>query len=240
MKFFKEISDFILPRNCSACFTLLPFDQSVLCNNCLSQFKYPSEELIVAEFNRKFAGENLIKDFSSAFIFETGQPIQNLVHGLKYSKRFGNGIELGKLTGKRLIEKIKLWDADFIIPIPLHSLKKAERGFNQAFFIAKGISKITGIKINTGIVKRVKFTETQTHLNSLERKLNISKAFIVKRKNVIQGKNIILVDDVITTGATISECGKVLKNNGAANLFALSAAIADFNSTSFQEHLNQE
>jgi ComF family protein len=240
MKLFKEISDFFLPRNCSACFVSLPSTQYVLCSNCYSQFKQPSKELIASEFKRKFASENIIKDFSTAFIFEADQPIQKIVHELKYNRRFGNGVTLGKMAGKVLIEKFNKWNADFIIPIPLHSVKKAERGFNQAFFIAKGISKVTAIRVKTGVVKRIKFTETQTHLNSIERKQNIRNAFLLKKKKIIEGKNIILVDDVITTGATISECGRVLKNNGATNIFAISAAIADFNSTSFQEHSNQE
>lgn len=240
MKLFKEISDFFLPRNCSACLVPLSSTQNVLCDNCCLQLKKPAKEIIASEFNRKFADDCIIKDFASAFIFEVDQPIQTLVHELKYNQRFGNGIELGKMAGNVLQEKINKWNVDFIIPVPLHSIKKADRGFNQAFFIAKGISNVTGIRVKTGVVKRTKFTETQTHLNSIERKKNISNAFLLKKKKVIEGKNIILVDDVITTGATIGECGRVLKNNGAANVFAMSAAIADFNSTSVQEHLSRE
>jgi ComF family protein len=240
MKLINEISDFFLPRNCSACETPLQINQNVICTDCRNKFILPSEELISAEYKRKFLNDSSIKDFCSAFIFEVDKPIQTLVHELKYQKRFGNGIVLGKLTANILEEKIKSWNADFIIPVPLHPIKKAERGFNQAYFIAKGISKVAGIKVKTGVIKRIKFTETQTHLNLIERKQNIRDAFIIKKKKVIKGKSIILIDDVVTTGATINECGKILKENGAANVYALSAAIADYNSTSFQARLNPE
>ena len=119
------------------------------------------------------------------------------------------------------------WNFDLIVPIPLHHLKKAERGYNQSFYIAKGVRKILNIKVSDRIVKRIKYTESQTTMNISEREENIYGAFKVKLKNSISGKNILLIDDVITTGATISECGKILLEAGANRIYAASIAIAD-------------
>ena len=91
----------------------------------------------------------------------------------------------------------------------------------------KSVGKNLDIALHTGIIKRKRFTQTQTKLTLEERKENISEAFSLRQKKIIKNKNIILVDDVITTGATITECGMLLKDHGAKNIYALSAAIAD-------------
>ena len=137
------------------------------------------------------------------------------------------GKYLGKVVANQLAEDINKWKADLILPIPLHSLRKTDRGFNQAEEIVKGLSRELGIKQNSRIIKRKRYTQTQTKLTLVERKQNIEDAFQLRRNNAIIDKNIILVDDVITTGATISECASLLLNGGAKNIYALSVAIAN-------------
>ena len=114
-----------------------------------------------------------------------------------------------------------------IIPIPLHQLKKAERGYNQAYYIAKGVGSKLKVRVSDRAVKRIKYTESQTTMNLNEREENISGAFKVRNQKAVRGKSILLLDDVITTGATISECGKKLLEAGAAKISAASIAIAD-------------
>jgi ComF family protein len=122
---------------------------------------------------------------------------------------------------------ISSWKPDYLVPVPLHTLKKAERGYNQSYYIAKGISKRTKIPIAKNIVRRIKHTQSQTNLTSEERKANIEGAFKISKNQVIKSSRIILVDDVITTGATISGCGSVLLSGGVEEIFALSAGIAE-------------
>jgi len=119
------------------------------------------------------------------------------------------------------------WEIDLIIPIPLHRLRKIDRGYNQSYYIAKGLSKYFNIPLSGKILFRSKFTKSQTTLNLKEREENISGAFNLKKHKTVSGKNILLVDDVITTGATTNECAKVLLEAGANNVYAISAAIAD-------------
>ena len=128
---------------------------------------------------------------------------------------------MGNKLGEHLGDTFS--DIDLIVPVPLHHLKKAERGYNQSYYIARGISKSTNIKIEENILKRIRFTQSQTKMNLEERRLNIENAFKVRK--IL--RNILIVDDVITTGATVNECGKVLKKAGANEVYAASVAIAD-------------
>jgi ComF family protein len=218
--------DFLIPRFCISCSNKLGKKEHLICNLCFSQIEIASEKRIKEEFNRKFSGDKCISDFCSAFVFHDESEIQKLIHSLKYEQNYHVGIFLGIKTGQILHDLIEQWRADLIVPVPLHHLRKAERGFNQSKEISKGLSKELGIKKNSMILKRNRFTQTQTKFTLTERKSNIAGAFSIKNNKKIQGKTIILVDDVITTGATTTECAKLLIENGAERVYALSVAIA--------------
>lgn len=185
------------------------------------------EQRLENEFYRKFSSTKIISGFISLFIFEKDKALQSLIHSFKYNKRFLNAKFLGSLVGNKLGEQIKDWNINLIIPVPLHHLKKAERGYNQSEFIVKGLSRKLGIPFTTKAIKRIRYTESQTTFNQVEREKNISNAFKIKNKNKIIDKNILIVDDVITTGSTIKECGKALLGSGAKSIYACSVAIAD-------------
>lgn len=224
--YLNHVFDLFLPQFCINCSAKVSIDEKFICSICYKKIELASVERIRNEFDRKFQTDRLISDFNSAYVFHNDSEIQNLIHALKYDQNYLLGIFLGKKISSLLSNKIMLWNADLIIPIPLHNLRKAERGYNQSLEITKGISRETGIRYSNSIMKRNKFTATQTKFTLSERKENISGAFSIKNKKKIIDKKIILVDDVITTGATISECAEVLKTNGAKEVFALSVAIA--------------
>lgn len=224
---FKQLIDFFLPRLCVSCFSKLNYNEQYLCNNCFEEIQKPDLIRLQHEYNRKFADENIISGFTSAFIFEKDKVLQHLIHSLKYNENFRIGIYLGRIVGQLCRDIIMGWNPELIVPVPLHHLKKAERGYNQSFYIAKGIGSTLNIKLSHSSIKRKRYTSTQTALSLIERKDNIKDAFKLKNTKSVEGKNVILVDDVITTGATVSECGKILLTEGAAKVFALSVAIAD-------------
>ena len=176
---------------------------------------------------RKFSSSGIISDFISLYVFEKDKELQHIIHSLKYNQKFLTGKFLGNILGKNLKQRITNWKIDYIIPVPLHHLKKAERGYNQSFYIAKGLGKELGILVAQNFIRRKRFTESQTTMNLKERQENIEGAFKVKRNLNLNGNNILLVDDVITTGSTIGECGRVLLNAGANKVYAVSVAIAD-------------
>ncbi len=201
--------------------------EEILCTTCFSRLTVAGEERLALEYKRKFAPENHIDDFLSAFLFDQNTPVQSVIHSLKYNGKFKIGIFLGKTAAQILSTKLQNWEADFIIPVPLFHSKKAERGYNQSFYIAKGLSLILNIPVKANLTKRIRYTETQTALSLEERKENMLNAFDLKKRKSIEGSKIILVDDVITTGSTVRECGKTLKRNGAVKVFAFSVAIAN-------------
>jgi ComF family protein len=219
--------DFILPRFCCSCNSKLPPTQDTMCSNCFSDIQKSTKDRLQREFDRKFSDKKFISEFYSPFVFEKDKELQHAIHGLKYDKKFAVGVFLGKVLASEIRTNHVNWKFDLIIPIPLHQLKKAERGYNQSFYIAKGVGKILRVKVSDRIVKRIKYTESQTTMNLNEREANILGAFKVKNKRMVSGKNILLLDDVITTGATISECGKILLEAGANKIYAASIAIAD-------------
>ena len=225
--FINSVLDLILPRFCCACKSKLSSNEDTMCKSCLSNIQKASKERLKREFERKFLNNNIVSDFFSPYVFEKDKELQHAIHSLKYENKFPIGIFLGKTLANKIKTDRSNWNIDLIIPIPLHQLKKAERGYNQSFYIAKGMGNILKITFSDRIVKRIKYTESQTTMTLNEREENISGAFRIRNKNAVKGKSILLVDDVITTGATISECGKILLEAGAKNIYASSVAIAD-------------
>ena len=227
MKSINGLFDFFIPRYCPSCKKKLELEENCICDECLSSIERADRSRLNLEYQRKFASTGFISGFTSLFVFEKDKALQLFIHSIKYNKRFLNAKYLGKLIGENLKEQIQNWSVDYILPVPLHSLRKADRGFNQSKYIALGIGNKLGIKVKSNLLKRTRYTETQTNLTLKEREENISMAFQAKQKRLIGGNTFLLVDDVITTGATTKECGKVLLANGAAKVFACSAAIAE-------------
>lgn len=226
-KGFSRCFDFILPRFCIHCSKALSGDESYTCSFCHADISMPPNGLIHSEFNRKFAHKKFITEFGSAYLFEKDGVLQSMIHSLKYNQNFQLGFYLGKLAAIELRPLLVRWNAELLMPVPLHRLKQAERGYNQSYYIAKGIASLHHLKVNMHLLKRIRFTQSQTSLNLDEREANIAGAFFCKNKKPIQGKKIILVDDVITTGSTINEAAGELIKSGADKVYAISAGIAD-------------
>ncbi len=219
--------DFILPRFCVHCTKKLNVDENFICSACYEDIKSPDSHILASEFRRKFDEKKLVSGFASAFIFEKDSAVQSIIHSLKYNQNFNIGIYCGKLAAIELQNELNSWNGDLIVPVPLHSLKKAERGYNQSLYIAKGISSVNNLPVFSKVLERIRFTKSQTTMNMEERQKNISGAFRCKKVKQISGRRIILVDDVITTGATTNEAASALLEAGAEKVFALSAAIAE-------------
>lgn len=222
-----SLLDFFFPNFCASCKTKITKTQNCICEDCLTKIQTASSERIEQEYIRKFLCNNIISKFQSAFVFEKDKELQSILHSLKYDGKFMVGKVLGELAANQVKLLLESWNADYVVPVPLHPLKKAERGYNQSEFICKGLSKVLKTPVRTDLLKRTRFTLSQTTLTFEERKANVNKAFVCQKRKRVEGKNIIIVDDVITTGATTAECGQVLLAAGAAKVYAFSIAIAD-------------
>lgn len=159
----------------------------------------------------------------SLFVFEKEGPFQAIVHALKYSGIQQLGTELGRRLGSALRDEGV--HADAVVPVPLHKRKLRERGFNQSLLIARGISGVLGIPVRADLVRRTRWTQTQTALSKEERKQNVEDAFECGEAD-LSGLRIIVVDDVITTGATLEAVANALRASKAEGVTAASAAIA--------------
>jgi len=219
------IFDFFLPRICPGCNKKLSIEEKPVCADCLSSILIADEDRLQAEYNRNFGSSKVISDFYAKYVFETDKTLQQIIHALKYKKQFKLGVFLGELIAEGI--KMKGWQIDLIVPIPIHHLKKAERGYNQSDYLAKGLSKSLNIPFSVNSIKRIKYTDSQTKLKMKERALNVSNAFKVGHAKKVSGKNILIVDDVCTTGATLLECGISLYKVGASSVYACSVAVAD-------------
>lgn len=225
--FITDLLDFFLPRFCPACKQKLLNTENVICDKCYNSIQLLDESKVHFKYDKRFNSKELISGFTSLYVYKKDKEIQEILHQFKYNKRYRIGIKLGAELARIRRHTITGYNIDLIIPVPLHNLKKAERGYNQSFYIAKGLSKELKINYAMGILKRKRYTESQTSKNISDRQSNVEDAFVVKHKKPVKGKNILLVDDVITTGATISECAKKLLNQGAKEVFAVSIAITD-------------
>lgn len=222
---FNNFLNFILPNTCLACDEPMDPGSSYLCKSCCGKLE-PYKETHPWQAEQIAGGT--IDDSFSVYWFREGTAIQPLFHALKYQKIKRAGIMLGEEIGKLAVSK-KLSDIDFIIPVPLHKAKLRDRTYNQSEFIAKGISNILKAEVINDAVIRSRFTPTQTRLNKAERKVNVKGAFSFNPKytDKLRGKNILLADDVITTGATILECASALRNAGCGKICICSAAYAE-------------
>ena len=219
------IFDFFLPRICPGCNKKLSSNEEPVCKECLDSILIADENLIQREYDRKFRSTRFISGFYSKYIFEADKTLQNVIHDLKYNKQFRIGTFLGEILAEGIISK--KWSIDIILPVPIHHLKKAERGFNQSDYIAKGLSKSLVIPYSIKVIKRNRYTESQTGLDFQGRAENVAGAFKVGNSKKVIGKNFLLVDDVITTGATTLECAKVLIDSGAKSVYSCSVGIAE-------------
>jgi ComF family protein len=219
------ILDFFLPLHCAACGKTIASGAGFVCPICLDNLKRLPPEILTIEFNKKFAEAGYVTGYWAPYMFFQSTGIQNIVHQFKYNKKFRVAQSMGVLIGNLFKREAVSFPADNIIPVPLFRTKKAQRGYNQSEYIAGGLHEALGIPILSSALKRIRNTRTQTGLDIEKRKENMEGAFKIRNIKAISGKNIILVDDVVTTGATINECAKMLKEAGAGYIFVISFAL---------------
>jgi ComF family protein len=152
------------------------------------------------------------------FKFSKSGRVQALLHALKYRNQPALGVMLGNVYGDRLLAADMAKAFDLIIPIPLHESRKRKRGYNQSAKFAEGLSQKLGVQFSDDLIERRIKTATQTRKTKLKRWQNVTDVFHVSRQDQIAGKNVLLVDDVVTTGATLEACGNYLIEAGCSSL----------------------
>lgn len=226
----RPIYEFVFPPVCAGCGSLFDSGESVVCPLCWSLLTtIDDDDPLFLRTYSTLISEGGIHGLFSLYHFEQNGTLQTLVHHLKYGGMTSLGVEFGRRLGDVLQETLDQQAISFILPVPLHRARKRERGYNQNDYVCQGISRSTGIPVLTNVLERRRYTVSQTALNKLERKENVNGAFGVRPSpgSALDGGTVLLVDDVITTGATIGACGRALIGAGAARVIAASIALAE-------------
>jgi len=222
--------DLIYPPVCLTCDNRPTGRSSAICGECWGSLTpVASGHPVAREIRARFNSEGCVSDITSCFLFEKAGKMQDIIHHVKYRGMTSTGVELGEKLGRKLLDEGLLDTSGVLVPVPLHRLKRRERGYNQSEFICRGISAITGMRVVNDLLIRQSNTLSQTKLTIEERRRNVREAFALneKRGRDVRGAPIILVDDVITTGSTIEACARTLLAAGAARVFAASIALAE-------------
>ncbi len=223
----KSALDFVLPQNCLICDKEI--EEGILCNNCLDYIpvvKPPLCQLCGRPIKKgrtcRFCKKGMHINHGRAWALFI-PPVDKVIHHFKYQKKTKLSVLLGRAMGTIIKSDYFLKDADTIVPVPLSWWKYLRRGYNQAALLSEIISQECNIK-SADRLERIKNTKTQTKLDEEARRKNVLNAFNVKPDG-IRDKTVLLIDDVITTGATMNECARVLKEAGAKDVYSCVAAI---------------
>ena len=217
---------FLFPHTCCGCGTDILPEDSTLCLHCLHALPETCFEWHPSNPAEKmFWGRLPLQSAGATYYFTKESLVQHLMHQLKYKGNKELGIQLGMLMGEAL-KKSGRFTADALIPLPLFPAKEKRRGYNQATVLCEGISATMHIPVWDQVVKRPEHTETQTKKGRVERWKNMEGKFIVHDPALLQNKRLLLVDDVVTTGATLESCGAELLKIPGVQLSIATLCIA--------------
>lgn len=230
-KFIQYLSRLLFPSRCGFCNVLISGNEKyLLCDKCLNNAKFIGEnccqkcgKVLVLGYADLCSDCRIIKHhFDKAFsVVEYRDEVKSALIRYKF---FGQKKVLNTLASLALSKLGEIDSVDLIIPVPLHKDKMRQRGFNQSEEIAGFIAKETGIQLNKTCLFRVKNTKSQSTLSRQERLKNLKNAFKGFNINQINGKKLLLIDDIYTTGSTVSECARELKKAGAKKVYVLTIA----------------
>ena len=234
--FWRAVLDFFLPakcplcglssdpsapdRPCPVCLSQVKFFSSPRCFRCgigfpsLSDVDHLCSECLTEE--RHFSRARAVCGYEGA--------IMEAISRLKYGGVTRLAKPLGNLLAEYQDPEFSLSDNDLVIPVPLHTRRLRERGFNQSLLLARQVSRRRSIPLNFTALHRTRETQPQTQLTGAERRKNVRGAFEVRKAEALEGKRILLIDDVFTTGATVQECASVLLGAGASEVHVLTLA----------------
>ncbi|WP_291528133.1 ComF family protein [Bacteroides sp. UBA939] len=216
------------PRSCVVCGTLLAEGEEDICVRCnidMPRTDYHRKEDNPVE--RMFWGKVFVERATSYFFYRKGSDFRRILHQLKYGGRKELGTVMGRFMAAELLPTGFFEGIDVMIPVPLHYRKQRIRGYNQSEWITRGVSRVTGIHVDTSLVIREKPTETQTRKSVYERWENVEGGFKLLRPDGLAGKHVLIIDDVLTTGATITACADVFREIEGIRISVLTMAVAE-------------
>ena len=224
----RDFVNLCFPDYCLTCQVPLVKGEALICTACLYALPqtthHQEPDNVVAQ---RLAGRLPLRYAMALYKFRKSGKVQCLLHHLKYKHKPALGMVLGRRYGVLLKESHLRIAFDLVVPVPLHSSKLRKRGYNQSDFFAKGLAEILNIPWSNQYLKRTKKAATQTKKSKLGRLKSVQNAFCVTDVKELYNQHILLVDDVITTGATLEACGLVLLAAGIKELSVATIAVAE-------------
>jgi len=224
----KQLLDLFAPRPCACCGRRLNASEELLCANC--NIEIPRTNFAKEPYDNPMAklfwGRFPIEKAAAWMFYLSGNDTSELIKDIKYHGDWQQAEQLGYLIAEEFKPHRFFEGIDLIVPVPLTAARKRQRGYNQSMEIAVGVKRSTGIKIADKVLKRESFEASQTQKSAEERAKNVENAFSLQRPELIKGRHILLIDDVVTTGATVYECGKELAKAGDVKISVMSIGMA--------------
>lgn len=225
-QYLKDFFNLFFPDLCTVCNSHLVYQEQYICTKCL--YNLPKTNYHLEGDNpvsKLFWGRTKIEQATAYFSFSKGSDYQHMMHKFKYHGNKEIGYVLGKAFGNQ-IRQTAYNEVDLVIPVPLHKSKLKKRGYNQSEWIGKGLAEGLQKPLETKAFIRAIATETQTRKSRYERWKNVEKIFQVTHKHKLEGKHILLVDDVVTTGSTLEACTNVLLKLEGTKVSVATLAVA--------------
>lgn len=214
----------LFPPLCASCENVLLNQEELLCSYC--QYHLPINDhylFLDNELMRRLQFKAPIEMGAAFLSFSKSSLVQTMIHKLKYGKAFDIGIYLGRQFGQQLLISPFFRQLDLIVPVPLHHKKKKARGYNQSEYIAQGLAEVLKLEIDTTSLVRLVNSPSQTTMSRMDRYENVEDVFACLDVQALAGKNILLVDDVLTTAATIASAARALAEQGCRVYIAVLA-----------------
>lgn len=218
-QFFRTLIDLIYPPLCQLCHTRIENPNQIICESCWNAL--PVLQTGFVHFRHQTLPDSPKLNALAVWQF-TGE-IPQIIHQLKYQGFSKLAERIGREMAQAVLREPQFAQADCLIPVPLHTVRERERTYNQSRLLCEAISKISRQPVLSQVLVRVRNTQTQTKLNATARLRNMENAFKVAKPTQVAGKSIILVDDVLTTGATLTHCARQLYDAGAREVQILTA-----------------
>jgi ComF family protein len=223
-----DLINLFFPPLCHACELPLQYGEAHICLDCqlhLPQTNFTND--FKNGVTEKFEGRIPLVTGTALFYFTKISRTQQLIHHIKYKDKQEAATYLGQVLGEKLAQSPHYQGIDMIVPVPMHTRKQQLRGYNQAELFANGLNDILRIKVETKTLIKTKMTETQTRKSRLQRLQNTEDVYEITTPSVFEGKNVLLVDDVLTTGATFEACAlAILEKTKQVNISIAAIACA--------------
>ena len=225
---FHDLANLFYPAICNCCDSPLLKTEKVICTSCLHKLPTTNYHLDNENLSKKvFSARLPLENATSLLYFKKKGMVQNLIHNLKYKKQEEVGVFLGAWLGEELASHPAFKKIDCVIPVPLHRIKLKQRGFNQVTGFGQELAKKLDAEFIENVLVKKSGSRTQTFKKRLGRWGSIDATFIIENSEIVENKHILLVDDLVTTGATLEACGNKLLEIKNTKLSIATMAITD-------------